>query len=83
MTKELTPHNQVIERLGGISELARKMTTLKKKHFARSTVQGWWDAGRIPSQHLNNVFWLGRFLIPPVIADDFVKPEVEIEEKTT
>jgi hypothetical protein len=39
----MEPHRKVIERFGGIREMARKLD-----HANHTTVQGWWERSKIP-----------------------------------
>lgn len=68
--EEATPQQAVIDRLGGVAELARKLALHTGISYARSTVQGWYDSGLIPTKHQQNVLNVGAMLTPPIVASD-------------
>lgn len=50
----MTPGQRVIDRFGGISATARLMGLMP------STVQGWWERGRIPAHRQDAVLKAAR-----------------------
>tara|TARA_R110000787_G_scaffold19874_6_gene59142 strand:+ start:143 stop:364 length:222 start_codon:yes stop_codon:yes gene_type:complete len=67
----MTPHQQIIMRLGGIAKLAETLSEYHGQTVPKSTVQGWKDSGLIPAKHHDDVLAVGQRIDPPVLPEDF------------
>ncbi len=66
-----TPQQEIIERFGGLTALARILSDRTGRRLAPSTVQGWHHRGHISHNWQQAVLEAGRALVPPLTAGDF------------
>ncbi len=71
----MTPHQRIIERIGGVPATAAKLSELRDQRVAKTTVQHWHDSGFIPSKHQEDILSIGRDCSPPITPDDFFGTE--------